>query len=601
MHKAFLKLFCVAIFLPAAASSQASGNVRVSGIQYEVTFDSSTSQSRTVKVAMSFTPAGSGSVSLSLPAWTPGAYEITDFSKWVSGFTATQNGEEARWDKADYDTWRVRSRGKGKITVTFNFKADSLDTAMSWSRPDFLMFNGTNIFMYPEGQGLNFPSQVSIKTHADWRVATGMNGSSVTRTYSSENYHDLVDMPFFVGRFDIDSAEVSGIWVRFATYPAGSVSGVVRSRTWEDIKRIFPPQIAVFGEMPWKTYTIMQMAVPTTGGGGLEHQNSHVDIVPPYAVGNPQLISLYAHEIFHAWNVKRLRPAELWPYRYDRPQATPLLWISEGITDYYADLSEVRGGVVTKSQFYALTAGKISEVEGTVPVALEDASLSTWIHPADGTGYIYYPKGSLAGLLLDVMIRDASDNKASLDNVLRSLYRSTYKRSAGFTNTQFWQAVRSVTGGANTKSFQDFYDKHIDGREPLPYTDVLKLAGIRAVAEKTREPRLGMTTGPDSNGVAVLTVIPGGTAASAGVKPGDVVTSVGAIDVRDPSFGVMFRQTYSRVAAGTPLEIRVRRGGQAITLQGALSFAEGTKWRVEDDPTASAKAARIREGLISGK
>ena len=124
------------------------------------------------------------------------------------------------------------------------------------------------------------------------------------------------------------------------------------------------------------------------------------------------LASITAHEIFHAWNVKRLRPADMVPYRYDRPQPTPWLWVSEGITDYYADLALVRGGVVDAGGFCAADDGEDREVADAPPVALEDASLSTWIHPTDGTGYIYYPKGSLAGFLLDIMIRDASDNSA---------------------------------------------------------------------------------------------------------------------------------------------------------------------------------------------
>ena len=137
--------------------------------------------------------------------------------------------------------------------------------------------------------------------------------------------------------------------------------------------------------------------------------------------------------------MKRLRPADLWPYRYDAPQPTAWLWVSEGITDYYADLAEVRGGLVADTGFYGLTAGKMNEVEAAGPVALEDASLNTWVHPVDGTAYIYYPKGSLAGFMLDVMIREASDNRRSLDDVMRDLYRTTYKLGRGFTSDDWWR------------------------------------------------------------------------------------------------------------------------------------------------------------------
>src|SRR5438045_5416529 len=155
----------------------------------------------------------------------------------------------------------------------------------------------------------------------------------------------------------------------------------------------------------------MQSIAPSYGGAsGLEHQNSHVDVLGPGMMGTPVMPSLYAHEIFHAWNVKRLRPSDMWPYRYDQEQPTPLLWISEGITDYYADLAEVRGGIVNAKGFYLMTSDKMSEVSSLPPSALEDASLSTWIHPRDRTEYIYYPKESLAGFLIDSMILEATDN-----------------------------------------------------------------------------------------------------------------------------------------------------------------------------------------------
>src|SRR5205814_5891769 len=137
---------------------------------------------------------------------------------------------------------------------------------------------------------------------------------------------------------------------------------------------------------------------------------------------------------------------------------TPWLWVSEGITDYYADLAEVRGGIVNDSGFLALTAGKINEVDAARRVSLEDASLSTWVHPVDGTGYIYYPKGSLAGFMLDILIRDASNNRQSLDNVMRELYATTYKQGRGFTHDDWWAAVGKAAGG---RSFADFERSYI--------------------------------------------------------------------------------------------------------------------------------------------
>ncbi|MEP6692776.1 MAG: PDZ domain-containing protein [Gemmatimonadaceae bacterium] len=577
-----------------ALAQRAELSAPVTDVRYTVSFDEASARARTVKVSMSFVTSGAAPVVLSLPAWTPGAYEITYFAKWVTSFAATGDGKPVAWDKVDYDTWRIRTNGAKSVVVSFDYRADTLDNAMAWAKPDFLLFNGTNLFLYPEGASFDRPATVIARAPDAWKIATGMTAvTTAPRTFSAANYHDLVDMPFFVGRFDIDSAMISERWVRFATYPAGSVQGANRALVWDQLKKIIPAEVAVFRDAPWKTYTVMQIADSSYGGGsGLEHQNSHVDVVAWGAIGDPGLGSLYAHEIFHSWNVKRLRPSELWPYQYAQEQPTAWLWMSEGITDYYADLAEVRGGAIDSTQFLEATVGKINQVNDATPVALEDASLSTWIHPVDGTGYLYYPKGSLAGLMLDVMIRDASDNRKSLDDVMRGLYDESYKQGKGFTGEQWWRAVSAAAGG---KSFTDFNARFIDGREPYPWATLLPLAGIRVVAE--HQPRIGVTTVADSSGVLVTGVADGSTAAKAGVLAGDVLLAVGEIAVTDESFGAKFRASFGE-KQGAPLAIKVRRAGRPLTLNGSVELS--TSLRLEINGSASAKAARIRAGILHG-
>ncbi len=604
-------LLVVTAALPGAAPAQSRGTTTavvvsapISDVRYDVTFDSTTAPNRTLQVSMTFATSGSAPVILSLPAWTPGAYEMTWFAKWVSAFTPTADGKPLEWDKVDYDTWRVRPDGAKRITVKFDFLADSLDNAMAWAQPDFALFNGTNVFLYPEGRGFDWPATVTVHTQPSWLVATGMTSVADAGTgsgahgYSAKNYHDLVDMPFFVGSFDIDSTRVGPVWARFATYPKGFVAGQNRRDEWNAIAKSLPQEIAVFGEAPFSTYTVMQIADSTyAGASGLEHQNSHVDVISPYALGNPFMPSLYAHEMFHAWNVKRLRPADMTPYRYDEPQPTAWLWVSEGITDYYADLALVRGGIVDSANFVETTTGKIGEVAAAPPVALEDASLSTWIHPTDGTGYIYYPKGSLAGLMLDIMIRDGSNNHRSLDDVMRELYNTAWKKGRGFTDAEWWGAVSRAAGG---RSFADFDAKYIDGREPYPWATVLPLAGFSYVTDSLREPRLGIFTQPDSGGVRVTSVAEGSAAQQAGVRAGDVLVAVGDIPVSDVTFGDRFRSKYSNGTEGGPLPIQVRRGAQTLTLAGALRFESRAESRVTIDPKASGKALRIRTGILHG-
>jgi predicted metalloprotease with PDZ domain len=594
------------ILLPAHGAAQQAAppcSAPLSNIRYDVTFDSTTAKTRTVQVAMSFDVAGPGPVLLSFPAWTPGAYELSWFARWVSNFRpmpATDTARTLTWDKLDYDTYRINPAGAKSLRVRFDYLADTLDNAMAWARPDFALFNGTNLLPYPEGRGTAFAATVSVRTEPAWLVATGMQAvPQQAGSYREGNYHDLVDKPFFVGRMDYDSADVAGVWTRLATYPAGALAGSARQQVWDDIKRMIPAEAAVFQETPWPHYTVMMIFDSSSGGGAaLEHTNSHVGIYNPGFIGNPILASITAHEIFHAWNVKRLRPVDMVPYRYDQPEPTVWLWVSEGITDYYADLTLVRGGISRVDQFLSVTAGKIAEVGDNPPTALEDASLSTWIHPTDGSQYIYYQKGSLAGFLLDIMIRDASDNRRSLDDVLRELYRSTYKAGRGFTGAQWWQAVSRAAGG---RSFAEFAARYVDGREAYPWDRVLPLAGLRMVADTIHEPRLGLAAGQDSSGaVVVAEVVPGGAAEAAGVHRGDVLLSLGDIPINDPNFGPKFRERFAK-DSGQTLPIQVKRNGQVVALSGKVQFVPRVQQRLALDPSAPEKAVRIRDGILKGR
>lgn len=575
----------------------------ISDIRYDVTFDATTAQSNVIHVDMRFRTQGSQPILLSLPAWSPGSYELDNFARYVVGFSARSGMTDLDWDKVDYDTWRVQPETAGEVVVGIDYRADTLDVGMAWSASDFTFFNGTNVFLYPEGRDLQFPATVTVHTSPDWRVATGMTAEGSGNTFHAADYHELADMPTLIGRFDIDSAQVAGRWYRLATYPAGALAGDARATMWEQIREMMPPMSAVFETTPWQTYTI-EMVFPESYGGGsaLEHRNSHLGIYTPQLIAavaaNPILASVVAHETFHAWNVKRLRPAQMVPYDYGRPQPTELLWVSEGITDYYADLALVRGGIVPDSTFYLMTSNKIAQVDNTPPVALEDASLSTWIRPRDGTAYIYYPKGSLAGFLLDIMIRDASDNQQSLDNVMRRLYRDTYERGRGFTTREWWQAVSDAAGG---RDFGRFADRYVDGRDPFPWDEVLPLAGLALRVDTNRRAFIGISTALDDSGIRITSVTPGSSAEEAGIQPDDYLRRVGDVEVKDNLFGDQFRARYANEPEGSPLEIVVERDGSDLTLSTHLGFAENVTRRIVEDENAGAKALRVREGILTGR
>ncbi len=596
MIRFFVSLLLVLTLANDAPAQTARISAPITDVRYEITADSAAVGRRQLGVMMSFQVASAAPVILSLPAWSPGHYTVLWFARRVSDFSPTAAGAPLPWRKLDFETWEIQPRSAGNVRVSFQYLADAVDRAVAWTSPNFAFFNGTNVFLYPTGRGFNWPAHVSVRTEPSWRVATGMDPAAGSNNFTAGNYHDLTDMPFYVGRFAIDSTKVADRWIRLAWYPAASLTTARRDRTFAWLHKFIPVDVALFGEAPFRNYTLFQRSDTVVNGGGLEHQASQVDEVLTSQL-DADLVGLYSHEFFHAWNVKRLRPADLVPYRYDDAQPTTWLWVSEGVTDYYGALATVRGGVNDSTGFFGFLSGEIASVASAPPTAVSDASLNSWINSTDGSGGLYYPKGGLIGFLIDVMIRDASDNRSSLDFVMRRLYVTTYKQQhRGFTGTEWWG---EVSRAANGKSFAEFARRYVDGREPLPVDSVLQLAGLRFHGDTIREPRLGIGTAVDSTGLKISQVVPAGAAAAAGARVGDQIVSIGDVTITNDDSFESFRGRY----AGTPLTtipLVVRRGTETLTLQLPVRLSTRMRAIVEPVPNASAKALAIRHGLLTG-
>jgi predicted metalloprotease with PDZ domain len=591
---------CAAVLLAMASGSTLGAqrprtSAPIADVRYEITADSAAVRRRHLGVVMTFRASSTAPVVLALPAWSPGHYTLLWFSRRVSGFSAESNGGKLDWRMLDYQTWEIHPRRAETVRVSFEYLADAVDRAVAWTAPDFAFFNGTNLFLYPVGRGFSWPATVSVRTEPGWRVTTGMTPAASANEFRETNYHDLVDMPFYVGRFALDSTRVADRWIRLAWYPASSMTDARRDRTFAQLQKFVPVEVGIFGEAPFRNYTIFQRSDTVVNGGGLEHQSSQVDEVLTSQLDAPWLPGLYSHEFFHAWNVKRLRPADLVPYRYDDAQPTPWLWVSEGLTDYYSAIALTRSSVYDSTGLYEAVANGIAYERAPPRVALGDASLEAWVAPTDGSAGLYYPKGALAGFLIDVLIRDATDNAHSLDDVMRSLYQTTYKKGRGFTRTDWWGTVSRVAGG---KSFSEFARRYVDGREPYPADSILALAALRIVTDTLREPRLGVGTGNASaDGVAVTQVSAGGAGDAAGLRPGDRIVSIGDVLISNDDAFATFRTRYNGTSAAT-LPLVVRRGSETLTLQLPVRIIPRTVVRVLPLESASAKAIRIRSSIV---
>src|SRR6266481_4888200 len=334
-------------------------------VRYEVSLTPGT-----LHVTAEFPTNGKDTLLVSLPAWSPGNYEIQNYARYVHGFGAKNaNGQALRWDRADKDTWRVVTGRSDRVTVGFDYSSDTIDLSIARVAQDFGQFLGTNLFMFEEGQYAR-PAEVRCRLPAGWQVTTALKGPA-NGVYRAGDYHELADAMTFVGRYSLDSLQADGKWIRIAVWPAADYTPAVARNLRNGVAKIAPVQNRIMGDAPYDVYTVFFNVIhgPIDFGGGLEHSASQYDIMPALAFADPSgtlgdfMYPLLSHEFFHLWNVKRIRPAKMWPYDYHAEQYTPLLWWSEGVTDYYADLTNLRAGLWTPEQFLANAVTDIDQVE----------------------------------------------------------------------------------------------------------------------------------------------------------------------------------------------------------------------------------------------
>ena len=492
-----------------------------------------------------------------------------------------------------------------RVTVAFDYHADTIDLSLARLTTDFGQFLGTNLFLYETGQ-LDRPSEVRFALPPGWQVTTALKGSG-SGPYAAANYHELADAQTFVGKYSLDSLKVDGKWIRVAIWPADVYTPAVARNMRNALTKIAQTQDRMMGGPPYDNYTVFFNVIrgAVNFGGGLEHSSSQFDIMPVEAfadaLGNlgDFMIPLMAHEYFHLWNVKRVRPATMWPYDYRAEQYTPLLWWSEGVTDYYADITNLRSGLWSPEAFLHNTMTDIQQVEqAPEPWSQEDGSVATWIDEVFvNSSQLYYPKGAVTGMLLDIAIRDATNSVHSLDDVMRALYTRHYQKGNGFGTEQLVALLREF----GMPDVDTFYQRYINGRDPLPYEEILPKAGISVAKTITSVPFLGVVAPPSDDGRFVVQMVePGSAAHVAGVAPGDELVKIGDVAAKGaPDWSAAFRRRYQG-QAGAPLTITVQRNNQTMALPTKVQEHTSSAFTLSRNPTPTAKQAKVWQGLATG-
>jgi predicted metalloprotease with PDZ domain len=443
--------------------------------------------------------SGSESLDLMMPTWSPGYYRVEDYAANVREVTAeTLDGQPLAVEKTNGNHWRVGTRGAPAIKLSYRVFCKQHTVTTNYVDDDYGVFNGAPTFI-TLAEDARRPHDVRIELPSGWSSAmTGLDDAPGGRpnAFRASDYEMLVDSPILAGKLGIRTFDVAG--KKHFVVSAGDSGGWDGDRATRDLQTFVEENHRFWGFLPYEKYVFLLLF--RRADGGLEHRNSNLSNVVarprPRNDGRSDLrwpsLWLEAHEFFHLYNVKRLRPVELGPFNFEKAPITGSLWISEGVTSYYSGLLMTRAGLQTAGDFLASLSSAINSLQaspGRLKQSVERSSMEVWensnsgINAKDST-VSYYIKGHVLGLLLDVKIRRATNGRASLDDVMRLAYRR-YSGERGFTAAEFRQTAEEVAG----IDLQPWFTSAVSSTDELDYTDLLEWYGLRFTRPSPRAGR----------------------------------------------------------------------------------------------------------------
>ncbi len=626
-HKLIRSLLLLSLLFSSAAFAFAQPEQPLRSLTYRLTMSRPVSHLFEVIMEVEL-PAGQAPKSLDfqMAKWSPGRYAVFDFAKNVQQFEALggicPRGAQCKMvpfpvTRVDDQTWRVATMNSARLTIRYKVFGNDLSGTFSQLDSRHANFNGGTIFMYLVNHKQD-PVSLSIVPPNGWKIFNGRMDRLDQGEWQFPNWDILIDTPTEVAPdFTLDEFRVDGKLYRVVVHSFGDEGGK-RAALVRDIEKIVRAETAMWGPPEFDSYTfLMHFAADDHSGDGMEHLTS-TQIIEPGALGETGVygdaLDTVAHEFFHVWNVKRLRPVELGPWDFTRPANTRGLWIAEGFTNYYGHLMMRRAGIWDDTRFFRTESQTITGIENAPGSHLMSAVESSLQAPfLDGAPHAqktnlanisisYYPKGELISLVLDLLIRGKTDGKASLDDVMRRMYEefylkspnaSYYLRGRGYTSEDLQRVASEVSGS----DLDGFFRRYVHGVEVLPYDEALAPVGMHLVREQAREPfAAGIRVNWENGTLTIGSVRSDSPAEDAGLQEGDEIVSLGRKNVSRENWLVAL----ARYKQGDRIPVTVKRDRRTIQTTMVLREPERFEYKIEERKDATARQKALRQAWLKG-
>lgn len=486
----------------------------------------------------------SDKLKIQLPAWRPGRYELGNFAKNVQKWNAfDSNGNPLSSKKLTKDLWEVSTNGNETIHIKYNYFANEINAGSSYLDDKQLYINGVNCFLYIPDR-MDEKCELELLIPEDYKVASGLR-ETAKHNYECTDFHELVDCPFIASNSlqhhsYQESDVIFNLWFQGECKPDFNLLET-------DFKKFSKAQIEKFGEFPVEEYHFIFHILTHRTYHGVEHSNSTViSLGPSYDIMRKEgwykeLLGVSSHELYHTWNVKQIRPIEMYPYDYSKENYTDLGYLDEGVTTYYGDKFLLTSGVFDWKE-YSKTFNQLLERNfnnfGTTNYSIAQSSFDTWLD-----GYVkgiparkssIYTEGALAAFMTDIFILKNTNNKKSLNDVMKILYHDFAKKGKGVSDSDYKNTIEQVAETSYNEIYNSFLHGTTDYTESL--NSALHYIGCELKIEpskKYNESQLGFKVRYENNNCLIDSIYPGSIAEERGLSINDEIIAINGIKVNN--------------------------------------------------------------------